>query len=99
MSETQAASRGALGYGLTPRVSVFGTVTGVRLGRGAADSPLTRERNSWELGLGLADGYEHMLILRYGFGAPLRPRAVACSGWARRQALVSGIVRAGQLAP
>lgn len=45
---------GSLGCALTPRVSVFGTATGVRLERGAADSPLTRERNSWGLGMGLA---------------------------------------------
>jgi outer membrane scaffolding protein for murein synthesis (MipA/OmpV family) len=45
---------GSLGYALTPRLSVFGTGTGVRLERGAAESPLTRERNSWEAGVGMA---------------------------------------------
>jgi outer membrane scaffolding protein for murein synthesis (MipA/OmpV family) len=44
----------ALGYAISPRVSILGTGAGVRLERGAAASPLTRERNSWEAGLGLA---------------------------------------------
>jgi hypothetical protein len=34
--------------------SIIGTGAGVRLERGAAASPLTRERNSWEAGLGLS---------------------------------------------
>jgi outer membrane scaffolding protein for murein synthesis (MipA/OmpV family) len=42
-----------LAYALSPRMSLFGSGTGIRLERGAADSPLTRERNSWEAGLGL----------------------------------------------
>jgi MipA family protein len=45
---------GSLGYVLSPKLSLFGSVTGVRLERGAAESPLTRERNTWEAGLGLA---------------------------------------------
>ena len=45
---------GSLGYALTPRLSLFGSATGVRLERGAAEGPLTRERNTWEAGLGLA---------------------------------------------
>jgi hypothetical protein len=44
----------ALGYAISPRVSILGTGAGVRLERGAAASPLTRERNSWEAGLGLS---------------------------------------------
>jgi outer membrane scaffolding protein for murein synthesis (MipA/OmpV family) len=44
----------ALGYALSPRLSLFGSATGVRLERGAAASPLTRERTSWEAGLGLS---------------------------------------------
>jgi MipA family protein len=44
----------SLGYVLTPRLSIFGTGAGVRLERGAAESPLTRERNSWEIGAGLS---------------------------------------------
>lgn len=44
----------SLGYSLTPRLSLFGSGTGVRLERGAAESPLTRERNTWEAGIGLA---------------------------------------------
>jgi outer membrane scaffolding protein for murein synthesis (MipA/OmpV family) len=43
-----------LGYALTQRLSILGTGTGVRLENGAAESPLTRERNTWEAGLGLA---------------------------------------------
>jgi outer membrane scaffolding protein for murein synthesis (MipA/OmpV family) len=43
----------SLGYALSPRLSIIGTGAGVRLERGAADSPLTRERNTWEAGLGL----------------------------------------------
>jgi outer membrane scaffolding protein for murein synthesis (MipA/OmpV family) len=45
---------GALGYALSQRLSIIGTATGVRLERGAAASPLTRERNTWEAGLGLS---------------------------------------------
>lgn len=44
----------SLGYALTPRLSLFGSGSGVRLERGAAESPLTRERNTWEAGIGLA---------------------------------------------
>ena len=44
----------SVGYALSPRLSLFGSGTGVRLERGAAESPLTRERNSWEAGVGLA---------------------------------------------
>jgi outer membrane scaffolding protein for murein synthesis (MipA/OmpV family) len=44
----------ALGYAISPRVSIIGTGAGVRLEQGAAASPLTRERNSWEAGLGLS---------------------------------------------
>lgn len=44
----------SLGYALTPRLSLFASGTGVRLERGAAESPLTRERNTWEAGIGLA---------------------------------------------
>jgi outer membrane scaffolding protein for murein synthesis (MipA/OmpV family) len=44
----------ALGYAISPRVSILGTGAGVRLERGAAASPLPRERNSWEAGLGLS---------------------------------------------
>ncbi|HYC32968.1 MAG TPA: MipA/OmpV family protein, partial [Gemmatimonadales bacterium] len=44
----------SLGYALSPRLSLIGTGTAVRLERGAADSPLTRERTSWEAGAGLA---------------------------------------------
>ncbi len=47
-------SSAAIGYALTQRLSLIGTGTGVRLERGAAASPLTRERNTWEAGLGLA---------------------------------------------
>ncbi len=45
---------GTLGYSIGPRWSLFGMVTGVRYERGAAASPLTRERTSWEAGLGLS---------------------------------------------
>ncbi len=45
---------GALGYALSPRLSIIGTGGAVRLERGAAASPLTRERHSWEAGLGLS---------------------------------------------
>ena len=44
----------ALGYALSPRLSLIGTGAAVRLEGGAARSPLTRERNSWEAGVGLA---------------------------------------------
>jgi outer membrane scaffolding protein for murein synthesis (MipA/OmpV family) len=44
----------SLGYALSTRVSIIGTGAGIRLERGAADSPLTRERNSWEAGIGLS---------------------------------------------
>jgi outer membrane scaffolding protein for murein synthesis (MipA/OmpV family) len=50
----EARTTGALIYALSPRVSLMGTATGVRLLRGAGDSPLTRERTSWEAGAGLA---------------------------------------------
>ena len=43
----------SLGYALTPRLSLFGAGAGVRLERGAAKSPLTRDRNGWEAGVGL----------------------------------------------
>jgi len=45
---------GSLGYALSQRLSIIGTGGAVRLERGAAASPLTRERNSWEAGLGLS---------------------------------------------
>jgi outer membrane scaffolding protein for murein synthesis (MipA/OmpV family) len=47
-------ANGVIGYALSSRVSLLGTGSGVRLERGAAESPLTRERNGWEAGLGLA---------------------------------------------
>jgi outer membrane scaffolding protein for murein synthesis (MipA/OmpV family) len=50
----EARTTAALGYALSPRLSLFGSATGVRLERGAAASPLTRERTSWEAGLGLS---------------------------------------------
>jgi outer membrane scaffolding protein for murein synthesis (MipA/OmpV family) len=43
-----------VGYALSPRLSIMGTAAAVRLERGAAASPLTRERNSWEAGATLA---------------------------------------------
>jgi outer membrane scaffolding protein for murein synthesis (MipA/OmpV family) len=43
-----------LGYAFSPRISAIVTGTGTRLERGAARSPLTRERTSWEAGLGFA---------------------------------------------
>jgi hypothetical protein len=45
---------GSLGYAISPRLSLFGSGAGVRLERGAAESPLTRERNMWEAGIGFA---------------------------------------------
>ncbi len=45
---------GSLGYAISQRLSIIGTGAGVRLERGAAASPLTRERNTWEAGLGLS---------------------------------------------
>lgn len=45
---------GSLGYALTPRISTFASAAGVRLEGGAAESPLTRVRNGWEAGVGLA---------------------------------------------
>jgi MipA family protein len=44
----------ALGYALTRRLSLLGTGALTRLEGGAATSPLTRERTSWEAGAGLA---------------------------------------------
>jgi outer membrane scaffolding protein for murein synthesis (MipA/OmpV family) len=44
----------SLGYAVSQRLSIIGTGTGVRLERGAADSPLTRERNTWEAGFGIS---------------------------------------------
>ena len=44
----------SLGFALGPRLSLIGTGSGVRYERGAAASPLTRERTTWEAGLGLA---------------------------------------------
>jgi outer membrane scaffolding protein for murein synthesis (MipA/OmpV family) len=44
----------SLGYALSQRLSIIGIGSGVRLERGAAASPLTRERNTWEAGLGLS---------------------------------------------
>jgi outer membrane scaffolding protein for murein synthesis (MipA/OmpV family) len=44
----------ALGYAVSLRLSLIATATGVRLENGAAASPLTREPNTWEGGLGLA---------------------------------------------
>jgi outer membrane scaffolding protein for murein synthesis (MipA/OmpV family) len=46
-------STATLGFALSPKLSIFGSATGVRYERGAAASPLTRERNGWEAGLGL----------------------------------------------
>ena len=46
-------SNATLGYALGPRLSIFGTATGVRYERGAAASPLTRERTTWEAGVGV----------------------------------------------
>jgi outer membrane scaffolding protein for murein synthesis (MipA/OmpV family) len=45
---------GSLGYALSQRLSIIGMGSGVRLERGAAASPLTRERNTWEAGIGLS---------------------------------------------
>jgi outer membrane scaffolding protein for murein synthesis (MipA/OmpV family) len=45
---------GSLGYALSQRLSIIGTGSAVRFERGAAASPLTRERNTWEAGLGLS---------------------------------------------
>lgn len=45
---------GSLGYAISQRLSLIGTGAGVRLERGAAASPLTRERNTWEAGLGFS---------------------------------------------
>jgi outer membrane scaffolding protein for murein synthesis (MipA/OmpV family) len=43
----------SLGNALSSRLSLVGSGTVVRLERGAAESPLTRERNTWEAGFGL----------------------------------------------
>ena len=43
-----------LAYSVSQRISAIATGTGTRLERGAAKSPLTRERNSWEAGVGLS---------------------------------------------
>jgi outer membrane scaffolding protein for murein synthesis (MipA/OmpV family) len=43
-----------LSYAFSPRISAVIVGTGTRLERGAAESPLTRERNNWEAGVGLA---------------------------------------------
>ena len=51
---SQARATASLAYGLSPKLSLIATGTGVRLLRGAADSPLTRERTSWEAGAGIA---------------------------------------------
>jgi outer membrane scaffolding protein for murein synthesis (MipA/OmpV family) len=42
-----------LAYGITQRLSVIGIGTGIRYERGAAESPLTRQRNNWVAGVGL----------------------------------------------
>jgi outer membrane scaffolding protein for murein synthesis (MipA/OmpV family) len=47
-------AHGNLGYALSQRLSGMAMLTGIRLEGGAARSPLTRERNTWEAGLGLA---------------------------------------------
>ena len=43
-----------LAFAATQRISAMLTGTGTRLEGGAAKSPLTRERNSWEAGVGLS---------------------------------------------
>lgn len=40
-------------YALTPRLSIFGLGSGLRYERGAAESPLTRDRHGWVAGLGM----------------------------------------------
>jgi outer membrane scaffolding protein for murein synthesis (MipA/OmpV family) len=42
-----------IAYAVSPRISAVLLGTGTRLEGGAAKSPLTRERNSWEAGLGM----------------------------------------------
>jgi outer membrane scaffolding protein for murein synthesis (MipA/OmpV family) len=42
-----------LAYGLTQRLSLIGIGSGIRYERGAAESPLIRQRNNWVAGVGL----------------------------------------------
>jgi outer membrane scaffolding protein for murein synthesis (MipA/OmpV family) len=43
-----------LAYSISQRISAIAGATGTRLEGGAASSPLTRDRNSWEAGIGLS---------------------------------------------
>ena len=53
----QAQVSTSLGYLLTSRMTAIAFATGSRLGREAADSPLTRQRNSLVAGTGVAFGF------------------------------------------
>jgi outer membrane scaffolding protein for murein synthesis (MipA/OmpV family) len=52
----QAQASASLGYLLTSNVTALAFVNGTRLGRQAADSPLTRQRNGVIAGIGMAFG-------------------------------------------
>jgi outer membrane scaffolding protein for murein synthesis (MipA/OmpV family) len=52
----QAQASTSLGYLITTRMTALAFVSGTRLGRQAADSPLTRQRNGVTGGLGMAFG-------------------------------------------
>jgi len=54
LKQMQAST--SLGYMITNRTTALGFVSGTRLGRQAADSPLTRQRNGVMGGLGIAFG-------------------------------------------
>jgi hypothetical protein len=54
LPQRELRATGSLGYALSSRLSILGTGAAVRLERSAAASPLTRERNTWEAGLGLS---------------------------------------------